>query len=905
MDSERWDRINEIVADALEAPSLSARQSLVAERCGKDAELRREVETLLNQTTTTLENYAVSATESLQRETMTLTPGRRVGAYVIERELGRGGMGAVYLARRADGTFNKQVAIKVLKRGTDTDEVLIRFQSEREILARLVHPNIARLLDAGSTQDGLPYFVMDYLEGKTITSYADGEQLSLAARLELFREVCAAVSYAHQNLIVHRDLKPSNVLVTNDGEVHLLDFGIAKLIHPSEPPEATLTVAPVMTPEYASPEQLKSEPITTGSDVYSLGVLLYELLTGERPFRLSRKTSDELSRAICEQEPLKPSTTVAKGRGSSNVPFPSSKMLRGDLDNIILKALRKYPARRYASVEQFSEDIRRHLEGLPVKARRDTITYRTAKFITRHKVAVAAATIVALALIAASITTAWQAHEARREKQLADERFTEVRKLAHSVLFDYHDQIAALPGSTKVRKQLVSDSLTYLDSLRKQAGDDTALQREIAAAYVKIGDVQGRPYVANLGDAKGALESYAKSLALMQELSVRQPANPEIQEALALSYGRLGLLSVATGNPTAATANLKKAAVIYDGLRRREPDNKAVRAEVGWIDLWIGVASGFSSVSSLGDAKVAMEYYEMALAILEPLVAQNPTNVTYRQYLAAVYPFIADLLMSRGQQGEALDSFRKALVLHEALARENPTNTYLQRELAVNYSNICNLMRHMDKNEGALENGRKALAIFEKLAAADPDDANIAEDLAVMHQNLAFSLNKANDAEGALDHFRRALQKLKELAVKNPTNVELLMREEWAYLKISEALLVIDSTAEATQDAREAISILESFDAAHAKNAAETHHLALAYAQLAKCYARQALTPGTQEKERVPDLREAREWAAKSRDLWRDMRQRQMINQSDEKTVAEVDNQIAEYDSELNQRLAH
>ena len=320
--SERWRRAKAIVADAAEESSPAARAALVAARCGDDEELLREVESLLAQTTGTLERAAQSATESIRLRLTSFSKGYRLGAWAIVREVGRGGMGAVYLAKRADGEFEKEVAIKVLKRGTDTEEVLRRFRAEREIVARLDHPNIARLLDAGTTDDDLPYFVMDYVKGKPLTEYANEHQLSIAERLKLFRVVCGAVSYAHQNLVIHRDLKPGNILVTERGEVRLLDFGIAKLVQQTgaEQRDVTLADLRLLTPEYASPEQVKGEPVTTVSDVYSLGVLLYELLTGERPYKLTKRTTDEITRAICEQEPQKPSTAVAKATEA-----PSSK----------------------------------------------------------------------------------------------------------------------------------------------------------------------------------------------------------------------------------------------------------------------------------------------------------------------------------------------------------------------------------------------------------------------------------------------------------------------------------------------------------------------------------------------------------------------------------------------------
>ena len=296
---ERWRRAKEIVADAVEEPSIAARAALVAARCGDDDELLREVQSLLEQTTGMLERAAQNATESVRVRLTNFSEGYRLGAWAIVREIGRGGMGAVYLAERADGEFEKEVAIKVLKRGTDTEEVLRRFRAEREIVARLDHPNIARLLDAGTTDDDLPYFVMDYVKGKPLTEYANEHQLSIAERLKLFRVVCGAVSYAHQNLVIHRDLKPGNILVTERGEVRLLDFGIAKLVQPTgaEQRDVTLADLRLLTPEYASPEQVKGEPVTTVSDVYSLGVLLYELLTGERPYKLTSRTTDEITKS--------------------------------------------------------------------------------------------------------------------------------------------------------------------------------------------------------------------------------------------------------------------------------------------------------------------------------------------------------------------------------------------------------------------------------------------------------------------------------------------------------------------------------------------------------------------------------------------------------------------------------
>jgi serine/threonine-protein kinase len=350
------------------------------------------------------------------------------------REINHGGMGTVYLAERDDDIYQKRVAIKILRGGFYSTELRRRFYEERRILARLDHPNITKLIDGGTTDDGSPYYVMDYVEGLALDDYSERNDLSTGERLRLFRQVCEAVQYAHRNLVIHRDLKPSNILVNAEGVPQLLDFGIAKVFQEEEQAEATRTNLRVMTPEYASPEQLNGKAVTTASDIYSLGVILYELLTGSRPFHFKADSLEEIIRAICETNPPKPSEVKseppASAGGSYGLADASSntrpltqavltKALKGDLDNIVLKALSKEPERRYSSVEQFSEDIRRHLEGLPVLARPDTFHYRVSKFVRRNKLGVAMAAGVALFLLAGAIAIVRQTHVAARAAQVA------------------------------------------------------------------------------------------------------------------------------------------------------------------------------------------------------------------------------------------------------------------------------------------------------------------------------------------------------------------------------------------------------------------------------------------------------------------------------------------------------
>src|SRR5215510_5028395 len=455
MTPERWRQVEEIFQAALDL-SPEERNRYVSEVCAEDNDLKRDVESLLSQYDSAGElldepiygNTELSALESFIDEKDPMI-GRRLGAYRIEREIGRGGMGAVYEASRADNEFNKRAAIKLVKRGMDTDFILRRFRKERQILAALDHPHIAGLLDGGTTEDGLPYFVMEYIEGQPIRDYCDTHRLSTEERLALFRDVCSAVQFAHQNLVIHRDIKPGNILVTSEGKVKLLDFGIARLLTPG-PGYGEMTQARIMTPDYASPEQARGDPITTATDIYSLGVLLYELLSGHRPYRITTASQPEIIRAICEEEPGKPSTAIArvetipgrdgdtevtltpesvsKARGSE--PDKLRRQLEGDLDNIVLKAMRKEPQRRYVSAEQFSEDIRRYTEGLPVIARKDTFSYRATKFVRRHRAAVAAAAFTGIALIGGAAATAWEARVAGVQRDKAQRRFSEVRQLA-------------------------------------------------------------------------------------------------------------------------------------------------------------------------------------------------------------------------------------------------------------------------------------------------------------------------------------------------------------------------------------------------------------------------------------------------------------------------------------------
>ena len=416
---------------------------------------------------------------------MTASPSpevRRAGPYLLVAELGRGGMGTVYRALREDQGFEREVALKLIGPGVASEELQHRFRAERQILARLEHPNVAALFDGGTTEDGHPYLVMELVAGHPLDDYCARRHASIPERLGLFRTVCEAVHYLHQNLVVHRDLKPRNILVTAEGVPKILDFGIAKLLAdgPAGAPQ-TATLLPAMTPDYASPEQVTGQPITTGSDVYSLGVVLYELLVGQRPYALASRSPEEVLRAVGHTEPRRPSELLPRVG------------LEGDLDTIVLKALHKDPARRYHSAHELAEDLRRHLEGQPVLARGDALTYRLGRLVRAHLPLAVGAPLLLLTLGTGFVAAARQARLAEANRLRAEKRFEDARRLANALVFEVHEQIESLPGATAARALLLKRASDHLDALAVDAPENPELAEELATAYQKLADVQGNP----------------------------------------------------------------------------------------------------------------------------------------------------------------------------------------------------------------------------------------------------------------------------------------------------------------------------------------------------------------------------------------------------------------------------
>jgi len=678
--------------------------------------------------------------------------GYRFGAYELLQRIGKGGMGYVYAARRADQEFRKLVAVKLVKPGMQTDQIVSRFRQERQVLARLDHPNIASLLDGG-TERGLPYIVMEHVEGTPIDEYCFRNRLTVSERLRLFLTVCSAVQYAHQSLVVHRDIKPSNILVTADGVPKLLDFGIAKVLNPDPEDDQAVTRAHErpMTPDYASPEQVRGEPITTASDVYALGLLLYELLTTEHPLRrgmlkygLDHRTQDHA--------PEPPSTVVfdlePSATGLNENPARLRSLMRGDLDAIVLMTLRQEPNRRYASVEHLAEDIRNHLDGLPVRAHRDSFRYRANKFIRRNAAPATAASVALLALIASSIVSWIFYYEADHQRQRAEARFSDVRQLARFVLFDF-DQIIR-EGQTPARKAVLEKATEYLARLERDRGGDPSVESELVDGYIKIGDVQGNLWSANLGDPKAALRSYQKAVAVLDSSHSRNP----VQSAQVRS--KLADLLLQEGLAQDAVAAYDKARLVLLGAAAKDPQARKALVSV--------VARLAFAYSQSGNAAGALGAYQEMQTAARAALADDPKLLEVRRQLATAEVRTGDARARLHGIDKGLPEMLHGLASHREMANAAPASPGAQRPVSFASGMIGDVLVLAGRHREAVQYFRNALHVVEQLARRDTRNAQYARDRITYLGRLADAEAHAGNAELARALTRQTLALLKPAA---------------------------------------------------------------------------------------------------------------------------------------------
>lgn len=779
MTTERWRQIEEIFAAASELEA-SERTPYVEQACSGDAALRREVDSLLaadGSFAASVADRIRKEAEELAGESLEAGAGRRIGPYRLLRLIGKGGMGLVYLGVLEAEDFQKPVAIKLIKRGMDSELMVDRFRRERQILARLDHPYIARLLDGGSTKTGQPYFVMEYVEGKPLVVYCSAQSMNIPDRLRLFRAVCEAVQYAHRNLIVHRDLKPGNILITADGAPKLLDFGVAKLLDPVMSTGQTQTLVRILTPDYASPEQLRGEQVSTATDVYSLGVVLYELLTGRLPHPSSGRSPTEVEREICNALPEKPSV--------------SQPALRGDLDNIILMALRKEADRRYGSVEQLSEDIRRHLEGLPVAARNDTILYRTGKFLRRHKVSVGATLFAWIALLAGIGIAVHQARVARVERQQAQRRFDAVRKLTGVMLGELNEKVRNLPGSVAARELLVKSGLEAVDGLAKEAGNDPALLWDLARAYEGIASLQGSPDPSepSLGDWSRARESYARALEIAKRVEPSRRNDPEMLLLLCKLHLSLGSL-FGDGKPPREHVEHLKESLRYQRLlgssfkeklawypggqplvpylayqayftlsriRRLNDDPKGALELSSLCGRILGPRSAHTSLFLMGDLNGAIRALHPVIAsaadYLAHAQAESMMTQLMRTGLAQVKMWVARDLsdpfgMSLGDRDSAIGAYEEAIRLLSEVVRRDPEHLVGKALLHTALMHVADI-RAENEPARAIELYRKALEYTKAGWTVSSIDAQ---------WKITYPMRKLGRYQEALEQARRAVE---------------------------------------------------------------------------------------------------------------------------------------------------
>jgi non-specific serine/threonine protein kinase/serine/threonine-protein kinase len=782
MDADRQQRVravfDEVVAEATEAGRQARLEALAA----ADPEVLGAVARLL-----AAHDAAGSFLEGGPGAAALDDPGpdvlgRRNGPNEVVREIGRGGMGTVFLAVRADDQYRKEVAIKVVRAAIDRDRLVARFARERQILATLDHPGIARLIDAGTTATGLPYLVMDYVDGTPIDEHCERRQLGVEARVALFRRVCDAVHYAHGHLVVHRDLKPRNILVTADGTPRLLDFGIAKLLGPETGAAdgATLTEIGlrVMTPEYASPEQARGEPPTTATDVYSLGVILFQLLTGQRPYRWTTTRLDEIVKTICDAPVPRPSTVASEA---------VARLLRGDLDAIVLTALRKEPERRYGSVSQLSEDLRLHLAGHPVAARTDAWSYRVGKFTRRHRTGVAAAALAVISLVTGLGVAVWQARVAREERRLADaqraraeRRFADVRRLANSFLFRFHDAIAPLPGSTPARKLVVTTALEYLDGLAAESAGDPTLQEELAAAYDRVGDVQGSPTGANLGDVAGALASYRKAEQIRKAMVAHAPGDAQARERLGASAVKIADALIGRGDLKAAVAQYQTVRGVREEALRLSPGTVSIRAGLAEV-----TGRLCTTLVPIGDVAGALQNCGRNAELLRGLLqsdAAHPAAATWTAQLALNGIATGNAQRLSGDPRTAAATLRAAVTSLLGLIDKAPgkTNADLERRLAVAYAYLANAQADLGDARAASDSYGGAVERLSRLAALDPANTRFRTDLVYMLTKRGELLVKGGDLPAARQATSRALALQRESAMAPGASPEVLNDYAWA-----------------------------------------------------------------------------------------------------------------------------
>jgi eukaryotic-like serine/threonine-protein kinase len=796
MNPQRWEAVGELFDKALALP-MAERTACVERESAHDEELRHEVMSLIASHKAVpggfVQEKIKNAVLSFHEVKVNEADPTHVGPYRLVRELGRGGMGTVFLAERDDQQYKSTVAIKLVRPGMDTDFVLARFRRERQTLARLQHPNIARLLDGGTTPSGLPYIVMEYIDGLPITAYAEKHHLDIEQRVRLFLQVCYAVDYAHRNFVIHRDLKPGNILVDSEGTAKLLDFGICKLL--SADPAAALaggeTITGLMTPNYASPEQVRGEAVALLSDIYSLGVVFYELLTGRRPHRPERTTPHDVTRSIVEGNIQVPSASVQDRS--------LARQLRGDLDNIVMHALETEPQRRYESAALLSDDIRRYLLHEPVLARPQTAGYRGYKFLRRHLREVAAVCALFLVLAAGLAGSL-------REQRVADARLEQVRELANKLVFDVHDAVQDLPGATPARKVIVQTAITYLDSAAASVKEDARAERELASAYRRLGDVQGNVAGSSLGDTASALASYQKAKELLEDSLRRKPRDIAGQTERLVVYQRIGSMQAYTGKLTDASQTLQSAINIGASLAGTGDNGfKAALADL-YIESGDARRNAGDYAGSLKDASDALRLYR-------EIEASGTATPAMLQSLATAYSTVGMAEGKNGRLQQALDNYGSGTAIMERLVASEPQNASLRRDLMLAYGHVGDVsgnpnLENLGDRAAAVQAYRHAAEIGKQIYEADPSNERAGVDYGIVLSRIATTIDD-HDLKSKTAAHKASLDVLKKVAFTSPNDLSIQVYIAYGEQQLGDTLRTAHDWQGAEKAYSEAISVAE------------------------------------------------------------------------------------------------
>ena len=809
--AERFLQTEAIFSEALEAPQES-RDDLLVARCGGDQAMIDEVRLLLNGfKAEELRAASDKCDQGCSPETR-MEP-KRIGPYEIDRLLGRGGMGSVYLAHRADGHFEQKVAVKVIDAPLTTELFRERFRQERQILAGLQHPYIARLLDGGVTAEDDPYLVMEYVAGVPIHRFCEEHHLSQVKKIELFLRSCEAVQFAHQNFVVHRDLKPDNILVAGDGTPRLLDFGTAKLLSPSvdkQDSELTRIGYLTVTPQYASPEQVSGNPITAASDTYSLGVLLYLLMTGTLPYKLKDLTMGQMMKTVCEETPRKPHCATG-----------SSKQLDADLEAILLKALRKEPLERYITAERLADDLRAYLEGRPVAARRGTVRYRAAKFIRRHRWALTAAAVLVVTLVAGIVGVAWQSRVANEERRKAEARSTDLRQLSNSFQLELDEAIKQVPGTTGAQKLLVTRVIEHLDHMASDAHGDRQTQLDLVEAYTRLGNLQGNAYDQNLGDATGALVSIDKAVALGRRWVNHDSKDQVALHDLANAELSRGQVLFGTAPIQQAIASTQSAIASYERLIDLPGATPDEMCEAASAYSTLGDELGLVITESLNDLAGANSAYRKEQDLYDRALIINPNLMSAKRGQASsLLDIIPTEKESDPEQG--LKDLQLGLQRIAALPKEEQQSLRMIRireSFLVDQAFVLTQMgRYSDADAIAAGPVQSAL----RRAAVDPQDSRALGDVLFSLDRQAGNLDIAADpALGAsIGDRRRNLVAEEKSLIQERAGLERMVilnpsQKEWkpvlgdVEVRLGTVLFILHSKQDAADLVRKGLAALK------------------------------------------------------------------------------------------------